>query len=521
MARTDTALKIFISYARRDGSAFAEELVDALDVAGFAAVLDRNDIAAGEDWERRLEGLIAAADTIVFVVTPGSAASERCGWEIAKATALAKRIIPVVAVEVPDAAAVPAEIARLNYIFFTRAQSYSRAMRQLATALTSDADWLREHTRLADLARRWEQRERPDVLLLRGPELEAARQWAASATEGGPQPTELQRAFIAAGEAHEHAEAELEAARLAAVGIEQAAKEEALRRLSRRTALGLLAAGTLTAGAAGLAFWGVNAEGRFNAARQQAQEAERRSLDAAIASEAGRQDIAGQLIVHAVAPGEMSTPAQRSAFARTAIAGLADPDIAALAAFSRAQTGAAAPAGGQRPLLSTSLNGELYLGRTTPGRQLRAMVVAGGSRFVPDFDAVLADAEAWQALLEARGFAVERLTNPTAARFASAFGAFARPTASGRVSTAGQQCAGRLRLCRRGRGDRRAGAAGLCRHGRRQRRGAAAELGQSRRDRRRHRRPLGRLDPRHRGELHAVHRRRDAAAVASCMGAFL
>ena len=65
MAKSDHPLKVFISYARRDGGAFAEELVDALDVAGFDAFLDRNDIAAGEDWEKRLEGLIDRFEALV------------------------------------------------------------------------------------------------------------------------------------------------------------------------------------------------------------------------------------------------------------------------------------------------------------------------------------------------------------------------------------------------------------------------------------------------------------------------
>ena len=105
MAKSDHPLKVFISYARRDGGAFAEELVDALDVAGFDAFLDRNDIAAGEDWEKRLEGLLAAADTVVFVMTPGSVASQQCAWEIKTAEGLGKRIIPVVLMPVPDSEA--------------------------------------------------------------------------------------------------------------------------------------------------------------------------------------------------------------------------------------------------------------------------------------------------------------------------------------------------------------------------------------------------------------------------------
>jgi hypothetical protein len=59
-------LKVFISYSRRDSAAFADELMAGLEVAGFAPFLDRHDIAAGEDWEARLGGLIAQSDTVVL-----------------------------------------------------------------------------------------------------------------------------------------------------------------------------------------------------------------------------------------------------------------------------------------------------------------------------------------------------------------------------------------------------------------------------------------------------------------------
>jgi len=60
-------------------SDFADELVSGLELTGFAPYLDRHDIAAGEDWEARLGGLILEADTVVFVVSPEAVKSERCG----------------------------------------------------------------------------------------------------------------------------------------------------------------------------------------------------------------------------------------------------------------------------------------------------------------------------------------------------------------------------------------------------------------------------------------------------------
>ena len=63
-------LKVFISYSRRDSSDFAEELGEGLKLAGFEPLLDRRDIAPGEDWEARLGGLIKRAETVVFLMSP-------------------------------------------------------------------------------------------------------------------------------------------------------------------------------------------------------------------------------------------------------------------------------------------------------------------------------------------------------------------------------------------------------------------------------------------------------------------
>jgi TIR domain len=89
-------LKVFISYSRKDSSDFADELVAGLELGGFAPFLDRHDIAAGEDWEARLGGLIQEADTVVYVISPEAMRSERCAWEVNKTLALSKRLIPVI-----------------------------------------------------------------------------------------------------------------------------------------------------------------------------------------------------------------------------------------------------------------------------------------------------------------------------------------------------------------------------------------------------------------------------------------
>jgi hypothetical protein len=85
---------IFISYARSDSSALAEESVAGVELAGFRPFLDRQDIAAAEDWEARLGALILGADTIVFILSPAAVRSERCAWEVQRAAELGKRADP-------------------------------------------------------------------------------------------------------------------------------------------------------------------------------------------------------------------------------------------------------------------------------------------------------------------------------------------------------------------------------------------------------------------------------------------
>src|SRR5262249_59604337 len=62
----------------------------------FDVSIDRHSITGGDEWKQRLGDLILAADTIVFVLSPDSANSDICEWEVARAAVLSKRILPVV-----------------------------------------------------------------------------------------------------------------------------------------------------------------------------------------------------------------------------------------------------------------------------------------------------------------------------------------------------------------------------------------------------------------------------------------
>jgi hypothetical protein len=193
----ETRIKVFISYSRAD-KAFASELVLGLAACGFAPYIDRQDIAPGEDWEKRLAGLITEADSIVYIVSPDSLASENCALELQQAVALRKRILPVVWRPIDDALAAP-ELKRLNYIFFAgEGRTFATGLSELANALRTDIDWIREHTRLAELGSRWSARGRAADMLLRGADIDAANKWLADKPITAPPVTDDQADFIKA-----------------------------------------------------------------------------------------------------------------------------------------------------------------------------------------------------------------------------------------------------------------------------------------------------------------------------------
>jgi predicted negative regulator of RcsB-dependent stress response len=240
--------KVFISYSRQD-MAFADRLEAALKERAFEPLIDRTEIYAFEDWWKRIQALIAQADTVIFVLSPDAVASEVCAKEVAYAASLNKRFAPVVFRRVDDKQ-VPEALARLNFIFFDDEALFADGVNQLCNALATDIGWIRKHTQYGEAARHWAAGGRPAGLLLRSPVLEDAERWIASRPPGAPAPIVETQLFIA----------------------------ESRRATTRRRNIltGSLAAGLILAlGLAGLAYWqrGVavaeqaRAERNFNAAK--------------------------------------------------------------------------------------------------------------------------------------------------------------------------------------------------------------------------------------------------------------
>lgn len=177
----ERASRVFLSYSRRDED-FVTRLEQALIADDFTVYVDRTAIEKGVDWWQRIRQLIAASDAVIFVLSPDALQSDVCARELDHAVSLGKRLIPVVHRKVA-ARDVPEAIASINYIFFDDAgtgqagSGFDGAVNELVAALRTDIGWVREHTRLGELARHWDAMQRPQELLLHGQQLRAAVEW--------------------------------------------------------------------------------------------------------------------------------------------------------------------------------------------------------------------------------------------------------------------------------------------------------------------------------------------------------
>lgn len=450
-------LKVFISYSRAD-SVFADELAAGLEFARqFEVTIDRHSIVEGEDWKRRLGALITDADTVVFLLSPDSAKSEICGWEVEEAWRLSKRILPVLVRSIGTVPA-PPQLAALNYVRFDEGRSFMAGLSGLVRALNTDVEWLREHTRLLARALEWESAGRAPIRLLSGSDIAEAKAWLARRPKDAPEATDAHLAYIRASEAAEADRDNAERKRLAEVAAAQAAsasalaeREAAVKTLSRRTTVGIISAGGLTAAAAGLAWWGNDAERRFREERQKAEEAKQRAIEDAITKEAMRTDIAGQLLGFAAAPDQHALDGPEggnSPFTQAVVAELADENAsfqAALARATRKVSAFAAQSGHQqRPFLSTDLNGDVYLFRRPASRRLKALVISTDRVTAASTTYTLVnterDAIAWESLLARAGFAVQRLVNPSLEECEVAIGKlpFTSPGSQGSTGSGGR-----------------------------------------------------------------------------------
>jgi hypothetical protein len=65
--------------------------------------------------------------------------------------------MPVIFKSVPDHD-IPEKLRRLQFVPFDSGTGFARPLSQLTEALRVDLRWIREHTRLGEIATRWDKR---------------------------------------------------------------------------------------------------------------------------------------------------------------------------------------------------------------------------------------------------------------------------------------------------------------------------------------------------------------------------
>jgi hypothetical protein len=183
---------VFVSYSRSDAG-FVRRLAEDLKDRGKDVWVDFDGIRDAEVFPEALRRAIEGSDAFLFVISPDSVGSEFCEQEVAHASALNKRIVPLALRGVPDEQ-IPEEIRFRNWIPVGEDTGVERVL----VAIDTDLEWERQHTRITLRALQWQQAGRDRSVLLRGSELADAERWLAAGADKDPGPTTLEQEYLLA-----------------------------------------------------------------------------------------------------------------------------------------------------------------------------------------------------------------------------------------------------------------------------------------------------------------------------------
>jgi WD40 repeat protein len=185
---------VFVSYSRRD-TEFVKRLADDLKQRGKDVWVDVDGIRDAERFPEALRRAIEGSDAFMFVISPDSVTSRFCEQEVAHASELNKRIVPLALHPVADEQ-IPDEVRFRNWIP-VEADGDATIDRVIA-AIDTDLGWERQHTRLTVKALEWDAAGRDGSFLLRGSDLAAAERWLAEGAGRDPGPSAVEQEYLLA-----------------------------------------------------------------------------------------------------------------------------------------------------------------------------------------------------------------------------------------------------------------------------------------------------------------------------------
>ncbi len=205
---------VFISYGRKQSKFFATQLYNQLLANGYTAWFDQNDIPLGVDYQNQIDDGIEKAHNFLFIISPHSVVSPYCRLEVELAYKHRKRIIPILHVEGFEFEKLHPIIGKINWIYLREtlpqdsidwhqaqpADDFEKGFAGLLNLLTTQQDYVAQHTALLYHALAWERNQQTTHNLLVGNDRLAAEQWLL--TEFKPpaqppcEPSDLHAEFI-------------------------------------------------------------------------------------------------------------------------------------------------------------------------------------------------------------------------------------------------------------------------------------------------------------------------------------
>jgi WD40 repeat protein len=133
---TSQPLRVFISYARKDGTPLAKRLESDLAKQGVDVWLDTPRIDGGAVWTRKIEQEVDTRQVTIALLSPGSYESEICRAEQLRALDKGNRVIPVLVVKGTDR---PLYLYARQYRDFSDYTNYAVRLGELLADIRGDA----------------------------------------------------------------------------------------------------------------------------------------------------------------------------------------------------------------------------------------------------------------------------------------------------------------------------------------------------------------------------------------------
>lgn len=190
--------EVFISYAREDTD-FVRRIYNDLVKNERNAWIDWEDIPLTADWLQEAYAGIEGSDAFVFIISPASIRSGPCMLELEHALQNNKRLVPLLRREILDPEDVKLmhpSLSAHNWVKVRDDDDYDSAFQSVMTAIDTDLDYLKAHTRYIVRGSEWDSKGRDASLLLRGNDLRDAEAWLALSQTKQPTATQQQTEYI-------------------------------------------------------------------------------------------------------------------------------------------------------------------------------------------------------------------------------------------------------------------------------------------------------------------------------------